>query len=188
MRNNHRFCSVIIICNTLKSLEDEDERKIDWTTIKKFLKILCFILIIFTTLYATFFGCFLVLNNSITRAPQTVTLSSEGPANEMYPDSMGEYQLAEEVIQGRDGDYTWYRHKDREDRFLMYNNLGKIETSNILIIFYFLSTDYRWYITLTNETENTAGAIRSVPSGRIIFPELQWEYLTFNIPQCTTAR
>ena len=119
-----------MICNTLKSLEDEDERKIDWTTIKKFLRILCVILIIYTTLYITFFKCFLVLNNSITRAPQTVTLSSEGPANEMYPDSMGEYQLAEEVIQGWDADYTWYRHKEREDRFLMYNNLG-----NILSIF-----------------------------------------------------
>ena len=126
-----------MICNTLKSLEDEDERKIDWTTIKKFLRILCVLLIIFTTLYITFFKCFLVLNDSITRAPQTVTLSSEGPANEMYPDSMGEYQLAEEVIQGWDADYTWYRHKDREDRFLMYNNLGNIQTNFMIIISYF---------------------------------------------------
>ena len=126
-----------MICNTLKSLEDEDERKIDWKTIQKFLRILCVILIIFTTLYITFFKCFLVLNDSITRAPQTVTLSSEGPANEMYPDSMGEYQLAEEVIQGWDADYTWYRHKDREDRFLMYNNLGNIQTNFMIIISYF---------------------------------------------------
>ena len=122
MRNNLHSCLVIIICNTLKSLEDEDERKIDWTTIKKFLKILCVILIIFTTLYITFFKCFLVLNDSITRTPQTVTLSSEGPANEMYPNCMGEYQLAEEEI----GRYNWYRHNDREDRFLMHNNLGNI--------------------------------------------------------------
>ena len=94
--------------------------------IKKILGILCIILIIFTTLYITFFKCFLVLNDSITRAPQTVTLSSEGPANEMYPDSMGEYQLAEEEIEGGDVVYNWYRHKDREDRFLMYNKQGKI--------------------------------------------------------------
>ena len=117
-----------MICSTLKSLEDEDERKIDWTTIKKFLRILCVILIIYTTLYITFFKCFLVFNDSITRAPQTVTLSSEGPANETYPDSMGEYQLAEEEIEGWGGGsltiYNWYRHKDRQDRFLMYNNLG----------------------------------------------------------------
>ena len=114
-----------MICNTLKNLEDEDERKIDWTTIKKFLRILCVLLIIYTTLYITFFKCFLVLNDSITRAPQTVTLSSEGPANETYPDSMGEYQLAEEKIERYDGVYNSYRHKDREDRFLMYNSLGK---------------------------------------------------------------
>ena len=142
MRNNLHSCLVIIICNTLKSLQDEDERKIDWTTIKKFLKILAVLLIIYTTLYITFFKCFLVLNDSITRAPQTVTLSSEGPANEMYPDSMGEYQLAEEVIQGWDADYTWYRHKDREDRFLMYNNLGNIFQNfvdNILCFTYRLS-------------------------------------------------
>ena len=116
---------------------------VDWIRIKKFLGILCIILIIFTTLYITFFKCFLVLNDSITRAPQTVTLSSEGPANEMYPDRMGEYQLAEEVIQGWDADYTWYRHKDREDRFLMYNNLGNIQTEcnddNILFFIYRLS-------------------------------------------------
>ena len=41
--------------------------------------------------------------------------------DETYPDSMGEYQLAGEI-----GEYSWYRHKDREDRFLMYNKQGKI--------------------------------------------------------------
>ena len=174
-----------MICNTLKSLEDEDERKTDWTTIKKFLGILCIILIIFTTLYITFFKCFLVLNDSITRAPQTVTLSSEGPANEMYPDSMGEYQLAEEVIKGWDADYTWYRHKDREDRFLMYNNLGNILQNFVNNIFSFLSTEYRWYITLTNKTENVEGTLRSVLSGQTIYPELQWNFLM--ITNCTTT-
>ena len=49
---------------------------------------------------------------------QTITLSSEGLANETYPHSMGEYQPTEG---------GWYRHKDRGDRFLMYNKLGNIE-------------------------------------------------------------
>ena len=35
--------------------------------------------------------------------------------NETYPDSMEEYQLAAE-IRG----YDWYRHKDRENEFLLY--------------------------------------------------------------------
>ena len=114
-----------MILNTSRSFEDENKLKIDWSTIFKLIRLLFVILIIFTIIYFMCLGCLLVLNSYKARAPQTVTLSSEGPANEMYPDSMGEYQLAEEVIQGWDADYTWYRHKDREDRFLMYNNLGK---------------------------------------------------------------
>ena len=92
--------------------------------IKKVMKILYVLLIISTIFYFTCFGCFLVLNDTVA---QTVTLSSEGAANETYPDSMGEYQLAEEEIEGRDVVYNWYRHKNREDRFLMYNSLGNIE-------------------------------------------------------------
>ena len=95
--------------------------------IKKFWKILFVLLIIFTIIFFTCFGCFLVLNDSTSQPAQTVTLSSEGVANEKYPDSMGEYQLVEDEIEGWDVVYNWYRHKDREDRFLMYNNLGRIE-------------------------------------------------------------
>ena len=116
-----------MISNILKSLEDENEIKTVWPIIKKFWKILTILLIIFTIIYFTCFGCFLVLNDSTSRAAQTVTLSSEGPANETYPHSIGEYQLAEEEIQGFQAVYNWYRHKDREDRFLMYNNLGNVE-------------------------------------------------------------
>ena len=109
-----------MISNILKCFEAEDEIQIDWTLIKNFLKILSVLLIIFTIIYFTCFGCFLVLNDSTSWVAQTVTLSSEGAANETSPDSMGEYQLAEEEI----GGYNWYRHKDREDRFLMYNSFG----------------------------------------------------------------
>ena len=115
------FLSVMIIFDTLKCFESDDGLKIDWTLMRKFLKILSISLTIFTIIFFTCFGCFLVLNDSTSWAAQTVTLSSEGGANETYPDSMGEYQLAGEI-----GGYSWYRHKDREDRFLMYNNLGKI--------------------------------------------------------------
>ena len=86
--------------------------------IKKLLKILSVFLIIFTIVFFVCFGCFLVLNDTVA---QTVTLSSEGAANETYPDSMGEYQKIES-----DGSLTVYRHVEREDRFLLYNNLGNI--------------------------------------------------------------
>ena len=42
--------------------DTEDVPKIDWKIIKKFLKILSLLLIIFTLIFFTFFGCFLVLN------------------------------------------------------------------------------------------------------------------------------
>ena len=109
----------MMISNTLECLENEDEMRQDFSVLKNLLKILSNLLITFTIFFFTFFGCFLVLNDSTS---QTVTLSSEGAANEMYPDSMGEYQLADEDIRG----YSWYRHKDREDRFFMYNSQGKI--------------------------------------------------------------
>ena len=57
-----------------------------------------------------------------------------------------------------------------------------------MMMIFFLPTDYRWYITDNNETENVAGAIKSVPSGGIIYPELQWEeYLAVNITECNTT-
>ena len=123
-----------MISKTLVCLENKEEIRIDWTLIKKLLKILSLLLIIFTLIFFTFFGCFLVLNNFTSWTAQTVTLSSEGAAYEMYPDSMGEYQLAEEEIEigGVGGSltiYNWYRHKNRKDRFLMYNINGKIENN-----------------------------------------------------------
>ena len=124
MRRNHYSCSATMISNTtVKGFENEDETKIDWTLIKKFLKILSVLLIIFTIIFFTCFGCYLVLNDSTSWAAQTVTLSSEGGVNETYPDSMGEYQLAGEIRKFH-AVYNWYQHMDREDRFLIYNNQG----------------------------------------------------------------
>ena len=106
-----------MISNTLKNLQDKNET-IDLSMIKELLKILSVFLIIFTIVFFVCFGCFLVLNDTVA---QTVTLSSEGAANETYPESMGEYQKIES-----DGSLTVYRHAEREDRFLLYNNLGNI--------------------------------------------------------------
>ena len=115
----------MMISRTLKSLEDKNEI-FDLSIIKQLMEILSVLLIIVTILYFTCFGCFLVLNDSTSWVAQTVTLSSEGGANETYPDSMGEYQLIGEIRKFR-AVYNWYQHKDREDRFLIYNNQGKIK-------------------------------------------------------------
>ena len=67
----------------------------------------------------TFLTYFLVYNslNNMTRPVQTVTVSSEGPAAEMYPDSMGQYNVLREVYRY---DRAVYKHVDREDRFIIF--------------------------------------------------------------------
>ena len=113
----------MMISKTSKNLQNENEM-IDFSIIKKLLKILLILLIIFTILYFTCFGCFLVLNDSTSWVAQTVTLSSEGAANQLLPDCMGEYQLAEV---SDDTEYNWYRHVDRENNnTIIYNNSGNI--------------------------------------------------------------
>ena len=87
----------MMISDALKCIEIKDEKLIDCKIIKQFLKILSVLLLIFTIIFFSPLGCFLVLNDSTNWAAQTVTLSSEGVVNETYPDSMGEYQLAEEI-------------------------------------------------------------------------------------------
>ena len=106
-----------MISKTLKNLQDKNET-IDLSMIMELLKILSVFLIIFSIVFFVCFGCFLVLNDTVA---QTVTLSSEGAANETYPDSMGEYQ---QIASDGVGSLTVYRHVEREDRFLLYNNLG----------------------------------------------------------------
>ena len=64
---------------------------------------------------------YITLNN-MTSAVQTVTVSSEGPAAEMYPDSMGQYNILRDVYRY---DRPVYKHVDREDRFII--NAGKIK-------------------------------------------------------------
>ena len=59
---------------------------------------------------------FITLNN-MTSAVQTVTVSSEGPAAEMYPDSMGQYNILRDVYRY---DRAVFKHVDREDRFIIY--------------------------------------------------------------------
>ena len=55
--------------------------------------------------------------SKLVMAAETVTVSSEGPAAEMYPDSMGQYNLLRDVYRY---DRPVYKHVDREDRFIIY--------------------------------------------------------------------
>ena len=73
-------------------------------------------MIILTLTFLAYLGLYLALNN-MTRPVQTVTVSSEGPAAEMYPDSMGQYNIFRDVYRH---DRAVYKHVDREDRFIIY--------------------------------------------------------------------
>ena len=66
------------------------------------------------------FGVYLALYyelSTLTMAAQTVIVISEGPAAEMYPDFMGQYNVLREVYRY---DRAVYKHVDREDRFIIY--------------------------------------------------------------------
>ena len=76
-------------------------------------------LIILTLTFLTYLGLYFVLNN-MTNPVQTVTVSSEGPAAEMYPDSMGQYNILSEVYRY---DRAVYKHLGREDQFIIF--IGK---------------------------------------------------------------
>ena len=65
--------------------------------------------------FVTYLGLYFVLNN-LTSPVQTVTVSSEGPAAEMYPDYMGQYNHVREVVRY---DRVVYKHVYREDRFII---------------------------------------------------------------------
>ena len=56
--------------------------------------------------------------SNIARPVQTVFASSEGPAAEMYPDYMGQYNILRDVYRH---DRAVYKHVDRGDRFIFYN-------------------------------------------------------------------
>ena len=113
----------MMISKLTKRLEEEKKALvIDSSLVKNIILIISLLLIIFTIIYFKCFGLYLVLNDAGTRTAQTVTLNSEGPAGEMYPDSMGEYQLA-----GEERTSTWYQHVNRTDRFIMYISLGNIQ-------------------------------------------------------------
>ena len=73
-------------------------------------------MMILTLTFLTYLGLYTVLNK-MTSPVQTVTVSSEGPAAEIYPDYMGQYNLLRDVYRY---DRGVYKHVDREDRFIIF--------------------------------------------------------------------
>ena len=104
-----------------RSKEHPDEPKI-CKIIKKYLRIKNKKSIIFASLITltltlgVYYGLYSELSK-LTMAAQTMTVSSEGPAAEMYPDSMGQYNVLRGVYRYN---RPVYKHVDREDRFIIF--------------------------------------------------------------------
>ena len=75
-------------------------------------------LVILTLTVLTYLGLYNELSK-LTIAARNVTVSSEGPAAEMFPDSMGQYKVLRDVYP-HDRYRVVYKHVDREDRFIVY--------------------------------------------------------------------
>ena len=97
------------------SNNDRKEKKKVCKIIIESLKIICSSLIILTVTFLTYFELYDELSKW-TMAAQIVTVSSDGPASEMYPDSMGQYNVLKEVFRY---DRPVYKHVDRKDRFII---------------------------------------------------------------------
>ena len=92
---------------------------------------ICVSLLILSLTFLTYLGLFGELSR-LTMPAQTVTVSSEGPAAEMFPDSMGQYNVLEEVYLY---DRAVYKHVDREDRFIIYTgrSISYLNYTNIIL-------------------------------------------------------
>ena len=102
-----------------------------WKSIKGNICIICMSLLILTLNFLTYLGLYGELSR-LTMPAQTVTVSSEGPAAEMYPDYMGQYDILKEVYRY---DRAVYKHVDREDRFIIYtgSNNNKNDIDNVVV-------------------------------------------------------
>ena len=87
--------------------------------------IICVSLLILTLTFLTYLGLYGELSR-MTMPAQTVTVSSEGPAAEMYPDSMGQYKVLRDVYP-HDRYRVVYKHVDREDRFIVYTGVYTLQ-------------------------------------------------------------
>ena len=163
--------------------ENHSRKKADKDNIFRSICIIFPSLIILTLTFLTYLGLYTVLNN-MTRPVQTVTVSSEGPLAEVFPDSMGQYDILREVYRY---DRAVYKHVDREDRFILF--AGKI---NLWIIYFFLfiiHSDDTWYIT--SDIDGKEGELKSGLKEETFVPELGWEffdqsYFDNNFDTCKT--
>ena len=93
-----------------------------------------------------------------------MTVSSEGPAAEMYPESMGQYKILKDIYRNN---RAVYKHVDREDRFII-----------------FVVGDYGDFWEMTDDLNDEWGFLRNIYEREFIVPEKSWLY----IKKCKATR
>ena len=93
-----------------------------------------------------------------------MTVSSEGPAAEMYPESMGQYKILKDIYRNN---RAVYKHVDREDRFII-----------------FVVGDYGDFWEMTDDLNDEWGFLRNIHEREFIVPEKSWLY----IKKCKATR
>ena len=115
--------------------------------------------------------------------PDTVMVSSSGPAAELYPESLGEYKLRSNFTFNN---FPVYEHSVRDDRFIINNGIH-IQYSVMIgrFILYLLIPAYFWFITreISNSGLREFGTVRREEQ---LDNDLYWVYNRY--PNCRTVR
>ena len=120
-----------------------------------------------------------------------LTVASREEAAERYPDSLGEYQLLQDITHNG---HSVYQSLAEEDKYIIF--IGKTLIYVVIIITslfnkYFPPGDH-WYIA--QDISNTAvREMRSAMMGQVVVPELGWQYFDSdydhsNFTDCKTVR
>ena len=87
----------------------------------KFSQILkhCLWILLLSLFPLTYCGLYFAIRNTFTVGyPDIMRVSSSGPAAQLYPDSLGDYYLIQNISLN---DLPVYQHSDRDDRFIISN-------------------------------------------------------------------
>ena len=109
-----------------------------------------------------------------------LNVTSKEEAADKYLDSLGEYQLLQDITQNG---HPVYQSLAKGDKYIIY--IGKKNIYSYLNFSKYFTPGYHWYIT-QNISNNAVKEFRSSRKGQVVVPELGWQYSNFT--NCKTER
>ena len=113
--------------------------------------------------------------------PDIVRVSSSGPAGELYPDSLGEYELMTDIIYNG---LPVYQYSAGEDRYII--NIGELIISYLSIMNIHIILANSWFITHEISNSGPREFISTAEEKGQIADGLDWQYNRY--PKCQTIR